>query len=63
MCGNLQHMFNILRMFEEIGSDNESEEPNGQNVHLKKKKVTTLLSVSTFIAQFIVPWKGTLQYL
>lgn len=31
-------MFNILRMFEEIGSDNESEEPNGQNVHLKKKK-------------------------
>lgn len=38
MCGNLQHMFNILRMFEEIGSDNESEEPNSQNVHLKKKK-------------------------
>lgn len=33
MCGNLQHIFNILRMFEEIISDNELEEPESQNVH------------------------------
>lgn len=38
MCGNLQHMFNILRMFEELDSGNELEEPESQNVHLKKKK-------------------------
>lgn len=31
-------MFNILWMLEEIGSDNESEEPNSQNIHLKKKE-------------------------
>lgn len=38
MCGNLQHMFNSLRMFEELDSGNELEEPESQNVHLKKKK-------------------------
>lgn len=36
MCGNLQHVFNMLRMFEAIGSDNKLEEPESQNVNLKK---------------------------
>lgn len=53
MCGNVQHIFNILRMFEEIGSDNELKEPESQNVHLKKKDNNSV-GVSTSTAHFLL---------
>lgn len=63
MCGDLQHMFNILRMFEETDSDNELEEPESQNVNLKKKKKAKLHGCFYIHSSFPIVLDPTGRYL